>query len=415
MIKLVLENNIFDFNNKHYKQTDGTAIGSRLGKNYACTYMRTWDRQLLTTAEKTPTMYVRFVDDIFGTWDHGVEALLQFQKQANSIHPNIKIELKWDHQEIAFLDTLVKLDNGKLETCLYSKPTDKHTYLHIKSEHPSSVKKAIPYGLAIRLKRISSKDDDYQREKKRLTQQLRKRGYPGKLIKGQLAKVDTKRREDLLVYRETDKRKNDRVPFVITYSSSLPDVRGIVQHRMTILHRSERMKTIFPEPSILAFKRQRNLADMLVHNKTNRALRQEEEKGSTECGKNCSVCPLMMRTDKLQSSDKKKEFNIGCHIDCESENIIYAIFCTACDRTVYVGETNRRLKDRIIEHRSNIKTGKDLSVSNHFSLKGHNLRDVRVIGVEKSRKKSDIYRKEREKLWMKLLHTVKPDGLNDKA
>ena len=179
------------------------------------------------------------------------------------------------------------------------------------------------YGLAFRLKRISSKDDDYQREKKRLTQQLRKRGYPGKLIKGQLAKVDTKRREDLLVYRETVKRKNDRVPFVITYSSSLPDVRGIVQHRMTILHRSEKMKTIFPEPSIIAFKRQSNLADMLVHNKTNRDLRQEEDKGSTECGKNCSVCPLMMRTDKLQSSDKKKEFNIGCYIDCESENIIY--------------------------------------------------------------------------------------------
>ena len=34
-IQLVLENNIFDFNNRHYKQTDGTAIGSRLGKNYA--------------------------------------------------------------------------------------------------------------------------------------------------------------------------------------------------------------------------------------------------------------------------------------------------------------------------------------------------------------------------------------------
>ena len=81
-----------------------------------------------------------------------------------SLNPNIKIELKWDRREIAFLDTLVKLVDGKLETSLYSKPTDKHTYLHIKSEHPSSVKKAIPYGLAIRLKRISSSDEDYQKE-----------------------------------------------------------------------------------------------------------------------------------------------------------------------------------------------------------------------------------------------------------
>ena len=80
-----------------------------------------------------------------------------------------------------------------------------------------------------------------------------------------------------------------------------------------------------------------------------------------------------------------------------------------------MGETNRRLKDRIIEHRSSIRTGKDCSVSNHFTSNGHNLSDLKVIGVEKSRKKNDIYRREREKLWMKLLHTVKPDGLNDKT
>ena len=85
------------------------------------------------------------------------------------------------------------------------------------------------------------------------------------------------------------------------------------------------MKTIFPEPSILAFKRQRNLADMLVHNKTNRALRQEEEKGSTECGKNCSVCPLMMRTDKLQSSDKRKNSTLDAILTV-SQKISFTLF-----------------------------------------------------------------------------------------
>lgn len=46
MIKLVLENNNFEFNGKHYMQIDDTAIGSRLGKNYACSKMRKWDEQL---------------------------------------------------------------------------------------------------------------------------------------------------------------------------------------------------------------------------------------------------------------------------------------------------------------------------------------------------------------------------------
>ena len=106
----------------------------------------------------------------------GIDALLQFHDQANRIHPNIKVELKWDRQKIAFLDTMVRLENGKIETSLYSKPTDKHTYLHIKSEHPTSVKKAIPYGLGIRLKRISSRDEDYQREKRSLSVNLEREG-----------------------------------------------------------------------------------------------------------------------------------------------------------------------------------------------------------------------------------------------
>ena len=191
--------------------------------------------------------------------------------------------------------------------------------------------------------------------------------------------------------------------------------RRIVQQRMSILHRSERMKFVLPEPSIIAFKRQRNLADILVHSKTNKTLRRKMCSGSYTCGKNCSVCPLIIATDKLQSSDKKKEFNITSHVDCESDNVVYAIVCRACDKTVYVGETNRRLKDRIIEHRSSISTKKEFSVAIHFNSDDYCLKDMQVIGIERSRMKKDIYRRKREKLWMKLLLTVKPEGLNDKT
>ena len=53
LIELVLDNNNFQFEDRHYLQIDGTAIGSKLGKNYACTYMATWEKQLLDT-ELTP-------------------------------------------------------------------------------------------------------------------------------------------------------------------------------------------------------------------------------------------------------------------------------------------------------------------------------------------------------------------------
>jgi hypothetical protein len=57
MIRLVLENNNFSFNGKHYLQVEGTAIGSRLGMNYASTYLGVWEQQLLEQSSDKPHTY----------------------------------------------------------------------------------------------------------------------------------------------------------------------------------------------------------------------------------------------------------------------------------------------------------------------------------------------------------------------
>ena len=99
MIETVLDNNNFDLGEKHYKQTDGVAIGSRLGKNFACSFMRKWDEDLLKF-EIQPCFYKRFIDDGIGIWTEGIEKLEQFAIFANNIHSNIKIELKWSRHQI---------------------------------------------------------------------------------------------------------------------------------------------------------------------------------------------------------------------------------------------------------------------------------------------------------------------------
>ena len=64
MMETVLDNNYFYFNNKTYVQTSGTAIGSKLGKNYACTYLGVWEDKLLGTAQDKPLVFYRYIDDI---------------------------------------------------------------------------------------------------------------------------------------------------------------------------------------------------------------------------------------------------------------------------------------------------------------------------------------------------------------
>jgi hypothetical protein len=47
MMDMVLENNNFSFNGKHYVQTEGTAIGSHLGMNYASVYLGLWEKNIV--------------------------------------------------------------------------------------------------------------------------------------------------------------------------------------------------------------------------------------------------------------------------------------------------------------------------------------------------------------------------------
>ena len=49
--------------------------------------------------------------------------------------------------KVNFLDVVIKIKNGRLNTDLYSKRVDNHQYLHYSSCHPKHIKKSIIYSL----------------------------------------------------------------------------------------------------------------------------------------------------------------------------------------------------------------------------------------------------------------------------
>ena len=143
------------------------------------------------------------------------------------------------------------------------KDTDKHQYLHISSNHPQKVKESIPYGLGMRLKRICSEVKDYESRKKDLTEHLRKRGYKTNNIGEQLEKVDKLDRQHLLNYNQP--KNSDRIPLVLTYSDALPNIHSILWKHMNTLHRSDELKEIFPTPPLVAYRRDKNLREIIIH------------------------------------------------------------------------------------------------------------------------------------------------------
>jgi hypothetical protein len=347
-------------------------------------------------------------------WTHGEEKLQEFHKIANGIHPNIQVDLRYSKEKIEFLDTYTRINTqGNLETDLFTKDTDRHLYLHRKSEHPNSVKKAVPYGLGVRLRRICQNQEDYQIHREELKTQMRRRGYTGKEVEGQLKKVDGLQREDLM--KKQEKKSTTRVPMVIQYSRSLPNIHGILQNRINILHRSDRLKDVFKEPPIVAFKRGENLNDLLVHRKHNNQFRfKEYENGSKKCeGKRCSICPRVRETTSIEGPNGVV-WNIINKIDCQTRNVVYGIECKTCMKLVYVGETGRKLKERVIDHLSCIRTNKNTEVATHFNSEGHRLEDIMVVGIEKVKESRCSYRRLRETLVINKLGTMEPNGLNSK-
>ena len=66
-----------------------------------------------------PFFNKRFIDDGFGLWTGSVDILEKFAEYANSIHRNIKIELRYSREKIEFLDTWDHMENGRIYTSPY--------------------------------------------------------------------------------------------------------------------------------------------------------------------------------------------------------------------------------------------------------------------------------------------------------
>ena len=106
-----------------------------------------------------------------------------------------------------------------------------------------------------------------------------------------------------LLENRNKKNKSDRVPLVLTYSKLLPDIRNILRKHQATLHKSERMREVFDKPPLLAFRRDTNLCDVLVHRKTDKILGQKEE----NCA--CDVCESIIK-DTISDTKGEKSYNV---------------------------------------------------------------------------------------------------------
>ena len=109
LLERVLRLNNFTFNDEHFIQIKGTAMGTRFAPNFANVYMVRFEENFVYKAEWSNyvIIWVRFIDDIFLIWKGEIDSLTEFIDHLNNAAPSIKFTHEISTNSANFLDTTV--------------------------------------------------------------------------------------------------------------------------------------------------------------------------------------------------------------------------------------------------------------------------------------------------------------------
>jgi len=372
------------------------------------------EQDFLNSCIYKPSIWLRFLDDIFMIWDYSLDMLDEFINNLNSVHPNIKFTYTASKTKVSFLDVDVMLnDQGDLDTNVHVKETNIHNYVEYSSSHPKSCKDGIPFSQAKRYRRIISDNNSYIESLDDLKQHFVARNYPEYIVDQAFTKASELSQQETLLQIKVDSTK-EVIPFVVEYNRSLPQIGYTINKYWDLLSLSDSdsVKHVHTFKPVVAYKRPRNLKDSLV--KTNFASKEHNSFSSNKCSrKRCSHCPNIIETNTFRSSQNAKIFNVKSNMNCSSKDVIYLIECKKC-KMQYVGQTKQKLSERMNRHRYDILNTQPIefgtSVAQHFNENGHSIADFSFMPID--RVSGDMNRLIKETVWIHSLDTLTPSGLN---
>ena len=191
-LRLILQENSFQFSGKNYLQTHGTAMGTKMAVAFSNIFMNKVETGILSQSLFKPLVWKRYIDDIFSLWTTNRDRIEHFIEQANNHHPTIKFTAEISDKETTFLDTYIYKGarferDAILDVRTHFKPTETFQFSHFKSCHPQG--KGFIKGEALRLLRTNSSKIMFEEKITNFKSHLLQRGYPEDLINTTLSEV----------------------------------------------------------------------------------------------------------------------------------------------------------------------------------------------------------------------------------
>ena len=276
-------------------QRSGIAMGNNAAPPLAIIYMDFIEKQILEKCHHI-TLWKRYIDDIFVVFDCNSDLLLNV---ANSINPNIQFTFEGPTEQcIPFLDSMIIQENSSFSFRLFIKDTHSGTCLPFDSFVPVNRKRNLVLSETLRADRVSS--DHYKvRSINLIKNRLKDNNYPEEFIN----RVHT------------------------TSSAPLTD-QPITFLKIPYINEHQRQR-------ILRLSRNTGMAGkvrLIFQTEKSLAWSFRKPRVPQKCDTGCIAC---------KTSLKPKT--------CFTKCVVYHITCNLCNK-FYIGQTNRTIRSRILEH-----------------------------------------------------------------
>ena len=361
-IEFILENWTFHFNGNYFSLKKGTVTGTEVSPTYANLamafleiklYQKTKERFGEEIHNYVVKNWKRFLDDGQILWRKSFGDISLFIEILNSLHKDITFTHEISDKQLPYLNVLLYIENGRLLTDIYYKPTDCHDYLPFKSCHPGHVARNIPFTLA---RMIATIVDDPEKKKFRFSELsiwLIQSGYPKVLISEAISKFENME-NSLLRKKKIQNAEEDegKLIFVTTHNPQNPHVWEVVSNAFEFLTSCERLKKIFGKFKLIKSERQtKNLGRLLQKSYFNQ---NPPVQGTSKCKRpRCGTCPFLFETDHVSFSNTGVVYKIKNNFTCDSGYIVYKITCNHCG-LYYIGQTTN-LRNRVTKHKHDLK------------------------------------------------------------
>ena len=324
IIKFLMDNTFFQFDNEFYQQTYGSPMGSPVSPIFADIVMTDLEEECINKLSFKPIIYKRYVDDTLICIP--ANELHEVIKLFNSYHPRLQFthEVEVDGK-INFLEVSLIRKGNKIITDWYRKHTFSGRFLHFKSSHPIEQKRAMIFTLVDKATCLADKIF-HNKNINIIKEFLVNNEYPLKFvnynIKKRLQKIKFSEPSNSLSKDYNNCNFNISIPYIPKFFNEV----------------KKNLKTY----SIRSIPQIYNTLDKIIIR-----------------GKD--------KTDKKTST-----------------NVVYKINCNECNAS-YVGETKRQLKCRIQEHVANLKKDGQYVINQHMTEHKHtfDFNGTEILDTEK--------------------------------